>query len=447
MVSANKNALRKKFINYLIPSLCAMWVFSLYTIVDGIFVGKYVGASALAAVNISMPFVNFIFAISILFSIGASTIIAMYLGENNKKNANSIFSLGITSLIIFSIIIFIVIYFTPEKLAIFLGADNSTLAYVIKYLKTIVFFNGFFMIAYYLEVLCKTDGSPYLSIIGVGTAAITNILLDYIFVGKLNMGVEGAAFATGMSQLLSSFIFLNHFLSKRSTLKFTRFKINFKDLKRIVLIGFPDSITEFATGLVILLFNKYILNLVGEDGVVAYSIISYVNSFIVMSMVGVTQGMQPLISYYYGKRCFKSIRYILKLSLYATAFIGILSFSISTIFANKIVLIFLDSAPSSYLVDLSVNAFKIYSICFLLIGFNILISGFFAAIEEPFYAALISISRGLVIIIAVLVIMTFFFGSNGIWITPTISESICLIISLFAFYQVQKDFTIIKKVA
>ncbi|MGL5577163.1 MAG: MATE family efflux transporter [Sarcina sp.] len=447
MVSANKNDLRKKFINYLIPSLCAMWVFSLYTIVDGIFVGKYVGASALAAVNISMPFVNFIFAISILFSIGASTIIAIYLGENKKRNANSIFTLGITCLLILSAIILIIVYFNTKKLAIFLGADNSTLGYVVKYLKTIVLFNSFFMIAYYLEVLCKTDSSPYLSIIGVAVAAFTNIVLDYIFVGKLNLGVEGAAFATGMSQLLSSFIFLNHFLSKRSNLKFKKFKVNFTDLKRIILIGFPDSITEFATGLVILLFNKCILNLIGEDGVVAYSIISYVNSFIVMSMVGITQGMQPLISYYYGKKCFKSIKYILKLSIYSIAFIGILSFSISMIFTNNIVSLFLDNSPSAYVVDLSISAFKVYSISFLLMGFNILISGFFAAIEEPFYAALISLSRGLIVIIGALVVLTIFFGSNGIWITPTVSESICLVISLFAFYQVQKDFKTIKKVA
>ncbi|MGL4655653.1 MAG: MATE family efflux transporter [Sarcina sp.] len=445
MVSANKNALKKKFINYLIPSLCAMWVFSLYTIVDGIFVGKYVGASALAGVNISMPFINFIFAISILFSIGASTIIAIYLGENNKKNANSIFSLGITSLIIFSAIIFVIIYFNTEKIAIFLGADNSTLIYVTQYLKTIVFFNGFFMVAYYLEVLCKTDGSPYLSIIGVASAAITNILLDYIFVAKLNMGVEGAAFATGLSQLLSSFIFLSYFLSEKSTLKFQKFKINFKELKRIFLIGFPDAVTELATGLVILLFNKLILTYIGEDGIVAYSIISYVNSFIIMSMIGITQGMQPLISFYYGKKCSKSIKYIFKLSIISIIIVSLLAFSISMIFTNNIVSLFLDSSASEYLKELSINSFRAYSLCFILLGFNILIAGFFAAIEKPFYATLISLSRGFIIIIGVLFIMTTLIGGNGIWITPAISEFICLIISIFSLRQIQKQEILIKK--
>ena len=427
----DKKNLRKKFINYLIPSLCAMWVFSLYTIVDGIFVGKYVGANPLAAINISMPFINSIFAISILFSIGASTIIAIYLGENKKNNANSIFTLGIVILIFFSIIIFLIVYFNTRKLAIFLGGNNSTIEYIIKYLKTIVFFNVFFMIGYYLEVLCKTDNSPYLSLIGVGIAAFTNIFLDYLFVAKLKMGITGAALATGISQLLSSFIFLNHFLSKRSTLKFRKFKIDFKEIKRVVLIGFPDSITEFATGLIILLFNKYILCLIGENGVVAYSIITYINSFIIMTMVGITQGMQPLISFYHGKKYFKSIEYILKLSIISISIMAILTFGISIIFTTNLVSLFLDKEASTYLINLSTKALKIYSICFLLIGFNILISGFFVAIEKPFYATLISLSRAFIIIIT-LIILTKLLGATGIWITPTISESTSLIISLIS---------------
>ena len=447
MDSASKKALKKKFINYLIPSVCAMWVFSLYTIVDGIFVGRYVGPNALAAVNISMPFINFIFALSILFSVGASTVISIYLGENKHKKANSIFTLGFVVLLVLSAIIFLVIYFDPKGIALFLGADNSTLPFVMKYLKTIVFFNGCFMIAYYLEVLCKTDGSPYLSIIGVASAAFTNIFLDYIFVAKLHMGVEGAAFATGLSQLLSGFIFLSYFLSKKSNLKLKKFKIDFTDMKRIIVIGFPDSITELATGVVILLFNKCILKYVGEDGLVAYSIISYVNSLVITSMVGVTQGMQPLISFYYGKKCFKSIRYIFKLSIISISAMAILAFGISMIFTTNIVYLFLDNTASAYLSNLSIDSFRIYSFCFLLLGFNIIIFGFCAAIEKPFYAALISLSRGLVIVVLILILLTSLFGGNGIWITTTISESICLLISLFALKQIQKQHALLEKKA
>lgn len=439
MDSLYKKALRKKFINYLIPSVCAMWVFSLYTIIDGIFVGRYVGASALAGINISMPFINLIFALSILFSVGASTVISIYLGQKDTQKANSTFTLGIISLIIVSIFIFLIVYFNISNIALFLGAESDTILYVTKYLKIIVCFNGFFMIAYYLEVLCKTDGSPYLSIIGVSIAALTNIILDYIFVGKLNMGVSGAAFATGLSQVLSGLIFLKHFLSKHSKLKFSKFSFDFKEQIRMLTIGFPDFLTELATGIVILVFNKCILIYIGNDGVVAYSIISYVNSLVIMSMIGITQGMQPLVSFYYGKVCKKSIKYILKLSFISTFILSITSFLLSLIFTNSIVGLFINTSNTE-LVNLSINSLRIYSLVFLLLGFNILASGFLAAIEKPLLATIISLSRGLIIIIITLVTFITLFKGAGIWFASPVSELICFILSIFLLKKSFKNF-------
>ncbi|MGL4990757.1 MAG: MATE family efflux transporter [Sarcina sp.] len=429
MNSFYKKVLRKKFINYLIPSVCAMWLFSLYTIIDGIFVGRYVGASALAAVNISMPFINLIFAFSILFSIGTSTVISIYLGKKNLSKANSIFSLGLFSIICVSIIIFLIVYFNLNTIALFLGAKTSTLTYVLEYLKTIVFFNGFFMISYYFEVLCKTDGSPYLSIIGVSFAALTNILLDYIFVGILGMGVSGAAFATGLSQLVSGIIFLSHFLSKKSTLKLTKFKFDFLEIKRILSIGLPDSLTELATGIVILIFNKCILIYIGNNGVIAYSIISYVNSLVIMSMIAVSQGMQPLVSYYYGKASIISIKYILKLSLIAVSILSIISFLSVMIFTSDIVKLFITSTDIA-VINLSIKSLKIFSFSFLLLGFNILFSGFLSSIEKPSLGVMISLSRGLIVILLTLIIIISIFGGTAIWIVTPISELLCFILSI-----------------
>lgn len=438
MNSLYKKTLRKKFINYLIPSVCAMWIFSLYTIVDGIFVGRYVGPSALAAVNISMPFINLIFAISILFSVGASTVISMCLGKNDFKKANSIFTFGIASIIAISVLLFLLCYFNITNIAYFLGAKPDTIGYITQYLRTILFFNGCFMIAYYLEVLCKTDGSPYLSIIGVVVAAFTNILLDYIFVGHLNMGVFGAAFATGLSQLISGGIFLIYFLSKKSKLTFSKFKIDLKEFRRIISIGFPDSITELATGVVILLFNKCILIYIGNTGVVAYSIISYINSLVVMSMIGINQGMQPLISFYYGKGAIKSVKYILKLSLLSVGILSLVTFIGTNTFTSEIVNVFIDGNDPA-IKFLSINTLRLYSISFLLIGFNILIGGFLAAIERPSFATLISISRGLIVVIVVLLISIILFGGNSIWLVTPVSETLCLVMSVFILVKVKRD--------
>ena len=164
-----------------------------------------------------------------------------------------------------------------------------------------------------------------------------------------------------------------------------------------------------------------------------------------MSMIGITQGMQPLISFYYGKKHFKSIRYIFKLSIISVSIMALFSFGISMLFTTNIVSLFLDNNASTYLNNLSINSFRIYSFCFLLLGFNIMISGFCAAIEKPFYETLISLSRGLVIVVLVLILLTSLFGSIGIWVTTTVSESICLLISLLVIKQIQKQIILQEK--
>ncbi len=422
--------LRQKFLKYLLPSVAAMWVFSLYTIVDGIFVSHGVGPIAMAAVNISMPFINFIFAASLLFSTGASTIIAIYLGQGDMDRANKTFTMTIATTIILSFTIMIFGILNLERIALFLGATEATLEHVIDYLRIIIIFNGFFIVSYSLEVIVKTDGFPQLSIAGVSISALMNIVLDYIFVMKLNLGVPGAAYATGIAQVASCIFFLAHFIRKNSNLNFSRFKFRTSTLSRMMSIGFPDCITELSAGIVIFLFNQKILKYVGENGVVTYSIISYVNTLVLTTMVGITQGMQPLSSFYYGMEDDETVTKLFKMSLKTITAVSIVSFIIVIVFAPSIVKIFI-GGKNGELLNYSVKALRIFAISFLLVGYNVNISGFFASIEEPVHATVISLGRGLVIIAATLFILTTLFGAKGIWISTVVSESICFAISLF----------------
>lgn len=422
--------LRQKFLKYLLPSVAAMWVFSLYTIVDGIFVSHGVGPIAMAAVNISMPFINFIFAASLLFSTGASTIIAIYLGQGDMDRANKTFTMTIATTIILSFTIMIFGILNLERIALFLGATEATLEHVIDYLRIIIIFNGFFIVSYSLEVIVKTDGFPQLSIAGVSISALMNIVLDYIFVMKLNLGVPGAAYATGIAQVASCIFFLAHFIRKNSNLNFSRFKFRASTLSRMMSIGFPDCITELSAGIVIFLFNQKILKYVGENGVVTYSIISYVNTLVLTTMVGITQGMQPLSSFYYGMEDDETVTKLFKMSLKTITAVSIVSFIIVIVFAPSIVKIFI-GGKNGELLNYSVKALRIFAISFLLVGYNVNISGFFASIEEPVHATVISLGRGLVIIAATLFILTTLFGAKGIWISTVVSESICFAISLF----------------
>ena len=424
----------KQFLKYLGPSVAAMWVFSLYTIVDGIFVSKSVGELALASVNIAMPFINFIFAISVLFSTGASTIIAIYLGKKDLEKANEAFSLNLFTITALAIIITTTSILGLDYLAKILVATPDTIGYVKDYLFIISLFNIFFIVSYSLEVIVKADGFPFLATIGVVISAITNIALDYIFVIKLGYGVRGAAFATGIAQVFSTLFFLSHFLRKKSNLRFVKFKFSFKTIKRIISLGFPDCTSELSVGLVTILFNQTLLRLIGQDALISYSVICYVNTLILMTMIGITQGAQPLISYYFGAGEINKVNHLFKIALKTVLITSVLVFASSMIFAGNITGLFINPQETQLFTS-TVFVFKLYSISFLFVGFNLIISGFFVSIEQPLSSAIISLGRSLVLVTISLFILTKLFGGNGIWITTAVSEFITLIIALSLLFK------------
>lgn len=433
-------SLFKQFLRYLGPSVVAMWVFSLYTIVDGIFVSKGVGELALAAVNISMPFINFVFAISVLFSTGASTIIAMYLGKKDLENANEAFSLNLFTITILAIIITVTSILGLNYLAKVLGATPDTIGYVKDYLFIISLFNIFFIVSYSLEVIVKADGFPFLATIGVVISAITNIVLDYIFVIKLGYGVKGAAVATGIAQVLSTVFFLSHFLRKKSTLRFVKFKLNFNTIKRIIFLGFPDCTSELSVGIVTILFNQTLLRLIGQDALISYSVICYVNTLILMTMIGITQGAQPLISFYFGAGEIDKVNHLLKMGLKTVLITSLVVFGASILFAGNITGLFINPQETQ-LFNNTISVFKLYSISFLFVGFNLIISGFFVSIEQPLYSSIISLGRSLVLVTISLFLLTKLFGGDAIWVTTAVSEFVCLVISLsllFKFFRKKK---------
>ncbi|MGB5824723.1 MAG: MATE family efflux transporter [Proteocatella sp.] len=430
----------KIFLNYVIPSIVAMWVFSIYTMVDGIFVANFVGPTALASVNIAMPTINLIFALSLLLSTGASTIIAINFGKGNIKEASEIFTINTAVLIIISICITVMGLLNLNALSLFLGATPSTAGMIKDYLEIILWFAIFFIVSYQFEVLVKTDGSPRLATIGVIISALTNVILDYIFIAVWGWGIQGAALATGISQVASTIIFSAYFLSKKSKLSFM--KIKFEHFKiaiyrRIIALGISDSLTELSAGIIVFIFNQTILKIIGEQGIVTYTIISYANLLVLMTMIGIAQGMQPLVSYYFGKGDSKTYNYFFKLSIAMVAMCALLIMYMSFFKTENIVNAFIGQGDME-LFNYSVAAFRMFSTSFIIVGFNIVISGFFVAVEKPFQAILISLSRGLFVLAISLGTMIMLMGERGIWISPCISEAVVLIISVVFYMNYKK---------
>ena len=428
---------KKQFFKFVIPSVVSMLVFNLYTMVDGIYVARFVGEHALSAVNISMPYVNFIFAFSILFSVGTSTVVAIFRGENNMKSANETFTRNTIFLTVCALIITLLALVFQNELALFLGASEVTLPYVHDYLGVLIWFTFFFIVSYSMEMLVKTDGFPKLATAAVSVGAVTNIVMDYVLVVHVGMGIRGAAIATGLSQVLTFTVFTIHFLGKRGTIHWCKTTMDLSVYKRIIPIGTADFITELSAGTIIFLFNHAILKHIGDNGVVTYTVITYIYNIVMMTFTGISQGMQPLVSFYRGRREENTCRLFLRYALYSTFAMSMLALAICLFMTPALVSIFIDASRAE-LFTYTVHAFRIYSLCYLVIGYNIVCSGYFAAVEKSGYSFAISLLRGFVLIAASIWIMGELFQGEGIWYATLVCESSTLVVSIWCMLHSQK---------
>lgn len=419
--------LRKKFLKFVLPSIASMWAFSLYTMVDGVFVARGVGETAMSAVNLSAPFTSLVFMVGILLATGTSTVISVALGRGEVEEARNYFNQNLAVTVCVSLILAALVLLNLERAALFLGATPDTLDYVKEYVGTIAVFAVFFTVSYNLEVQVKANGAPQVSTVGVLSCALMNVALDALFVMGFGWGVWGAALATGLAQVTSTSVFLGYFLTHRERLRIQRFRLGLGAYRRIVPLGLSEGLNELSNGLVIFLFNHTILRFIGEQALPAYTIISYVNTLVLMTMTGTAQGMQPLVSFSLGAGRRRDCHRLLKYGLAAAALFAGLSFALGELGAPLIVGAFLKR--SSPIFAYSVSALRLYGWSFLVVGFNVVFAAFFTAVERPVPAFAISLSRSLVLLAASLLTMAVLFGDRGIWLSTFVSELGCLCIT------------------
>ncbi|MDO5018554.1 MAG: MATE family efflux transporter [Lagierella massiliensis] len=418
----------KRFFKFTIPSILSMWVFALYTMVDGYFVSNYVGELEFSAVNISMPVITSFFAIGILLSIGTQSKVGMCLGRKENYKANSVFSTAVMGAIIIGLIFCLFIYLFLDRIVILLGASGQTINYVNEYLRVIIPFGVFFILSYQLEILVKIDGSPHISAISVTMAAISNILLDYLFIVVFHLGVSGAAIATGIAQTISTVAFLSHFLRKKGRLKFVRY-LNFSILKKTIPLGIGDAIAEIALGFTVFLFNTNLLKIYGHSALVAYTVISYISVFISVTMTGVAQGLAPIFSYDYGQRNYKRIKKYVEIGIVSIVLIGGFFIIIANYFSKPIVDLFLDE--NSQILKETMNALKRYAWAYPFVGLNGLLITFFASLAKGRIATVLSILRTPILISIVMFFTVKFLPDHMIWYVLAFSEALVFPIGFY----------------
>lgn len=414
----------KDFIKYAVPSALAMFISSLYTVIDGIFVGQGVGDSALAAVNIVLPFTVMLFGLASMFAIGGGALVSKNVGAKNIEKAVNIFRQVFKFLLVVSLFISVFCVVFTEQIVKVLGATEVLKPLATEYLRYYALFCIPNLIGIVLNSFVRNDGRPKLAMVSTISGAITNIVLDYVFIFTLGFGIKGAAIATGLGQIVTVAILIPHFVRKKGHLSFGNVKLNFNDILVFSKIGFPSFFAQGSYSIMVLLHNIALVNNVGEMGISAYSIINYLTTNIYMVLYGVTLGVQPLVSLNYGRREGEKMLGFFKITNVTNILISGFFAIISYVFGPALISIF-TSDPE--IAALAYNALRIACLSYFIVGINLNMLVYFQAIETPKYSNISCLLRSVVYLPIALIVLPKFFGINGIWAATIVSESLTLI--------------------
>lgn len=423
--------LSKLFIKYSIPSIIGMLFFSIYIVIDGIFVGQVVGANGLAAINIAMPFFSIAMAVSIMVSSGANTIVAIELGQGQAQKACKTFSLAFYTLTLVSGVVCLMTLIFIEPICKVLGATPELMPLVKDYLAILCIFTPIFTGSGLLSGGIRSMGKPTYSMICTVIGSVLNILFDYFFVVVWGMGVSGAALASGLAFMIAFLVGFVAYLPRKNVLHFTRCSLDYKKIGRFLYNGSSEALTEVSVAFSTYLFNIVLLIRIGEKGVSAFSIITYVTSLIIAVLLGVATGIAPITGYNYGAGHEERVIALNNLALKVMFTLGILCTLCMFIFGRPLILLF---APGDEaLIQMTVWATKLYSLAFLVNGINILASSYFTALEDAKTSALISLLRGIILIFIGILILPVLVGDAGIWLTVFFSEIMTLLYTQYLF--------------
>ncbi|WP_434799362.1 MATE family efflux transporter [Terrisporobacter vanillatitrophus] len=418
--------LKLKFIKYVSLNVMGMIGTSCYILADTLFVSKALGTVGLASLNFSIPVFSIIQGIGLMIGIGGAT--QHSIKEQQKSSNNSSFTQSIYFGGIMSIFFMIVGALFASKLAMLLGADKSTFLLTKTYLTTLLYFSPFFIFNNILLAFIRNDNNPKLSMIAMLVSSFANIVLDYVFMFPFKMGIFGAALATSLSPIISLYILSLHFIKKNQKFHFVKSKILFSNIYKIITLGFSSLIGELTSAISLITFNLIILKIGGNTSVASYGIVANVSLIVTSIFTGVSQGIQPLSSEYYGKNEMTFVKKIFNYSMITALIFEIAIYVIIYLFTNEIVAIF-NSEHNLQLTTIAGEGMRIYFIGYLFAGINIVSCAFFSSISKVKEAMVISISRSCMILIPAIFIFSILFKMKGIWFSFVIAEFVVLIIN------------------
>lgn len=428
------NPLSKKFtftslLSFAMPNVIMMISLSMYIIVDGMFISRLVGTTALSAVNMVYPAICFEMAIAIMIATGGSAIVATKSGEGKQAEAQKNLSFLIVIEILIGIIIAIAGNVFIEEIVLFLGASPVQAPLSITYARIIFTFAPAFFLQTAFQTFFVTAGKPTLGLIVTLLAGIVNIVLDYIFMAPLAMGVAGAAIATGLGYCIPAIVGLAFFLfAKNNPFHFVRPEVDWNVLFHACTNGSSEMVTNLANAATTFLFNYTLLHFYGEDGVASITIILYFQYIFTALYFGYSNGIAPIISFKYGNGDTEQLRKIFKNSIFFLILSSLAANTVIHLTIAKALTIFTSADSPVYAI--ARKGFSLYSLAFLIMGLGIFASAMFTAFSDGKTSAIISFSRTFIFIVGAILILPNIMGEVGIWIAVPVAEALGIVIAI-----------------
>ena len=419
----------KNILKFAVPTIAMTVFMSFYTMVDGLFVSNLIGTDALSAINLTAPVIQLVTAVSTMLATGGSAVIMKKMGEQKPEEAKEDFTFLIIVNVIVGLIMSTVGFSLIDRIFSGMGLSGYCTEYLSRYLLftvPILLMNNFtlYMIASEkakLSLICSVSGG------------ILNMVLDYIFISLLDMGISGAAVATGLGYSVTAIAGLFVFGNRKNLLHFKKPAVRLNVLAGAASNGCSEMATALVTGIVTMMFNYTMLRYVGENGVAAVTIIMYVLMFASSLYTGYSYGVAPMISFYYGERNHEKLEKLITTSFKVIAVISVVTAAASLLLTKPLVSVF--ARPGNAVFDLAVTGNRICTVALLFIGFNIFASGMFTALSNGIVSAILAFSRSFVFMMITMLILPALFGVNGIWLATPAAELMALALSIIMFVK------------
>lgn len=428
----------RKLLRFVLPSIVMMVFTSIYGVVDGLFVSNFVGKTPFAAINLVMPFLMILGGFGFMIGTGGSALVAKTMGAGDDETANRYFSMLIKLTLGSGLVLSILGVALMEPISRLLGATDAMLADCVRYGRVVLAFNAAFMLQNVFQAFLIAAEKPKLGLYATVAAGVTNMALDALFIAGFGWGVEGAALATGLSQCVGGVFPLIYFARPNtSRLRLVRTRIEWRAMGQACFNGASELMSNISGSLVSMLYNFQLLRFAGENGVAAYGVLMYVQFIFIAIYIGYAVGSAPIVSFHFGAENHAELKSMLKKSAALTAAAGAILTVAAYLLAEPLAKVFV--GYDAELLQMTVHAFRLFSLTFLISGFNIFISSFFTALNNGAISATVSFLRTLVFQMLAVLILPNLFGVDGVWWSIAAAEIPAFAVSLaFLFGKREK---------